>query len=181
MANILLMNGSSRENGNTARLAQIVLEGIAHQQIYMKDFSITPIIDKRHDPEGFTPVADDYEKIIRLVREHDILIFATPIYWYGMSGQMKLFIDRWSQSLRDPHFSFKEEMKSKKAFVVAVGGDDPYIKGLPLIQQFQYIFQFVGLTYIGYLIGQGNAPDEILSDQRALSEAKYWNKIFRSL
>ncbi len=72
-------------------------------------------------------------------------------------------------------------MKSKKAFVVAVGGDDPYIKGLPLIQQFQYIFQFVGLTYIGYVIGQGNAPDEILSDQRALSEAKYWNKIFRSL
>ncbi|WP_027410438.1 flavodoxin family protein [Anoxybacteroides tepidamans] len=181
MANILVLNGSSRENGNTEQLINVLLEGVAHTRIDLRNFSIRPIVDKRHTPGGFTEVADDYDQIIELVRQHDVLIFATPIYWYGMTGQMKLFVDRWSQSLRDPRFSFKEEMKAKKAFVAICGGDDPYIKGLPLIQQFQYIFQFVGLEYMGYLIGKGNAPGEVLSDQKAMRETKYWNDVFRSL
>jgi multimeric flavodoxin WrbA len=181
MAKILVLNGSSRENGNTEQLTDVMLEGVSYTRINIRDFLIQPIVDKRHDPAGFTKVDDDYDRIIELVRQHDVLVFATPIYWYGMSGHMKQFIDRWSQSLRDTRFSFKEEMKKKKGFVVICGGDDPYIKGLPLIQQFQYIFQFMGLEYIGYVIGQGNAPGDVLHDNRAISQAKYWNQFFRSL
>lgn len=180
MPNILLLNGSSRENGNTEQLTNILLQDVAHTHVNLRDFLIQPIEDKRHTPGGFTEVADDYEKLIQLVRQHDILIFATPIYWYGMSGQMKLFVDRWSQSLRDPRFSFKEEMKAKKAFVVLCGGDEPYVKGLPLLQQFQYIFQFFGTEWLGYVIGKGNAPREVLNDQQAVQQANYWNKVFRS-
>jgi multimeric flavodoxin WrbA len=181
MAKILVLNGSSRENGNTEQLTDVILEGVSCTRINIRDFLIQPIVDKRHDPEGFTTVADDYDQIIKLVRQHDVLIFATPIYWYGMSGHMKQFIDRWSQSLRDTRFSFKEEMKKKKAFVIICGGDNPYIKGLPLIQQFQYIFQFMGIEYIGYVIGEGNAPGDVLRDERAIGQAKYWNTFFRSL
>jgi multimeric flavodoxin WrbA len=181
MAKILVLNGSSRENGNTEQLTDLILEGVSCTCINIRDFLIQPIVDKRHDPEGFTTVADDYDQIIELVRQHDVLIFATPIYWYGMSGHMKQFIDRWSQSLRDTRFSFKEEMKKKKAFVIICGGDNPYIKGLPLIQQFQYIFQFMGIEYMGYVIGEGNAPGDVLRDERAIGQAKYWNTFFRSL
>ncbi|WMT20777.1 flavodoxin family protein [Parageobacillus toebii] len=181
MAKILVLNGSSRENGNTEQLTDVILEGVSSTRINIRDFLIQPIVDKRHDPEGFTTVADDYDQIIELVHQHDVLIFATPIYWYGMSGHMKQFIDRWSQSLRDTRFSFKEEMKKKKAFVIICGGDNPCIKGLPLIQQFQYIFQFMGIEYIGYVIGEGNAPGDVLRDERAIGQAKYWNTFFCSL
>jgi multimeric flavodoxin WrbA len=180
MAKILVFNGSSRENGNTDQLIHALLEGVPHTKIDLRKFSIEPIVDQRHAPGGFTTVCDDYDPIIELVRQHEVLVFATPIYWYGMSGQMKLFVDRWSQSLRDARFSFKDEMKMKKAFVAICGGDDPYIKGLPLIQQFQYIFEFVGLEYIGYIIGKGNAPGDVLSDERAMNDAKHWNQVFRS-
>ncbi|MED4989299.1 MULTISPECIES: flavodoxin family protein [Parageobacillus] len=178
MAKILVLNGSSRENGNTEQLTDVILEGVSSTRINIRDFLIQPIVDKRHDPAGFTKVSDDYDQIIELVLQHDVLIFATPIYWYGMSGHMKQFIDRWSQSLRDTRFSFKEEMKKKKAFVIICGGDNPYIKGLPLIQQFQYIFQFMGIEYIGYVIGEGNAPGDVLRDERAIGQAKYWNTFF---
>jgi multimeric flavodoxin WrbA len=181
MTNILLINGSSRENGNTEQLADVMLQGISCTRVNIRNFFIQPIVDQRHVPGGFTAVADDYDQIIEMVRQHDVLIFATPIYWYGMSGHMKQFIDRWSQSLRDTRFSFKAEMEKKKGFVVICGGDDPYIKGLPLIQQFQYIFQFMGLEYIGYLIGKGNAPGDVLHDEREISQAKYWNQFFQSL
>lgn len=64
-----------------------------------------------------------------------------------MSGTMKLFIDRWSQTLKDANYpDFKDVMSSKKAYVIAVGGDSPLLKGLPLIEQFQYIFDFLGIS-----------------------------------
>ncbi|SET81198.1 hypothetical protein SAMN05421676_108151 [Salinibacillus kushneri] len=59
-------------------------------------------------------------------------------------------------------------MRSKTAFVIAVGGDNPHIKGLPLIQQFQYIFEFAGVSFEGYVIGEGNKPGEIRHDKQAL-------------
>ena len=37
-------------------------------------------------------------------------------------------------------------------YVVIVGGDNPKLKALPLISQFQYIFEFVGSSFEGYII-----------------------------
>jgi multimeric flavodoxin WrbA len=90
-----------------------------------------------------------------------------------MSGTMKNFIDRWSQTLRDPKFpDFKTNMSSKQAYVIAVGGDDPYLKGLPLIQQFQYIFDFMGISFKGYVLGKGNKPGDIYQDKQAIFAAE---------
>ena len=46
-------------------------------------------------------------------------------------------------------------------YVVIVGGDNPKLKALPLIAQFQYIFDFVGSSFEGYVIGDANGLDEI--------------------
>lgn len=63
---------------------------------------------------------------------------------------------------------FKKQLAQKKAYVIAVGGDDPYVKGLPMIQQFQYIFDFMGISFEGYILGDGNKPRDILNDKNAL-------------
>ncbi|GED34144.1 flavodoxin family protein [Brevibacillus centrosporus] len=173
---ILVLQGSSRENGNTEQLSQLVLQGIPHTQIHLREKNIRAIHDQRHDPEGFTAVDDDYDAIVEAVLEHDVIVFATPIYWYGMSGFMKDFVDRWSQSLRDKRYSFKQALAQKQAFVITTGGDDPRVKGLPLIQQFQYIFGFVGMPFAGYIIGEGNKPGDVLQDKRAVAEASIWNE-----
>ena len=55
--------------------------------------------------------------------------------------------------------------------VVAVGGNQPTVKGLPLILQFQLIFQFFGASLNGYVIGHGHRPGDILNDQSALGQA----------
>ncbi|MED0663444.1 flavodoxin family protein [Geobacillus thermodenitrificans] len=169
---IAVIYGGTRPNGNSEILTERVIQGIATEKIYLRDFNIQPIIDMRHSKEGFQERNDDYNSIIDRILPHDILIFSTPIYWYSMSGTMKNFIDRWSQTLRDPKYpDFKSKMASKKAFVIAVGGDDPYIKGLPLIQQFQYIFDFMGIEFAGYILGNGNKPGEVLQDKVALFAA----------
>lgn len=169
---ILVLYGSSRRHGNSEALADHLTREMNATRIYLAEKQITPIVDKRHDPEGFSPVDDDHDEIIRQMLAHDVIVFATPLYWYGMSAQMKLFIDRWSHSLRDKRYEFKAGMAGKKAYVVIAGGDNPRIKGLPLVQQFNYICDFMGMEFAGYVLGKGGKPREVLNDERALQDAE---------
>lgn len=43
---------------------------------------------------GNCVIRDDMDALIEKVREADVLVFTTPIYYYEMSGQMKVFLDR---------------------------------------------------------------------------------------
>ncbi|SFB11861.1 MULTISPECIES: flavodoxin family protein [unclassified Bacillus (in: firmicutes)] len=177
---VLALLGSTRRNGNSEYLVNQILNGIEHTIIPLAEKHIEPIIDQRHTTEGFSPVQDDYDELIQHIFNHDVILFATPLYWYGMSGGMKDFFDRWSQYLRDERFDFKAELAKKKAYVVITGGRDAKIKGLPLVQQFNYIFDFVNMEFADYLIGAGVKPEEVKNDQLALNKAAHWNSTFRS-
>lgn len=177
--NILAIYGSSRENGNSEKLASYVLKDINHTAFHLRKMTIKPIMDQRHDQHGFQPVEDDFDRMIEAFLNADAVVFVTPLYWYGMSGSMKDFFDRWSQALRDERFSFKENAKDKKAYVVIAGGDSPKLKALPLIQQFQYIFDFVSMKFEGYVIGDANAPDDIVKDTKAIREAEVMNEMIK--
>jgi multimeric flavodoxin WrbA len=176
---ILALYGSSRRHGNTELLTDRVVEGLPVEKIYLIEKNIRPIDDRRHEPGGFPQVDDDYDSVLQRVLAHDTLVFATPVYWYGMSGVMKNFVDRWSQSLRDERYAFRDVMSQKSAYVVLVGGDEPRIKALPLVQQFQYIFDFMGIRLAGYVLGEGNRPGDILSDTAAMHEASLLNERLR--
>lgn len=180
--NIVTFIGSTRENGNTEYLTDVLLEEVNHHRIYLKDIVIKPIEDLRHTEEGFQPVDDDYDQIIEAILASDVLVFATPIYWYSMSGLMKNMIDRFSQAIRDQRYpTFREHLKTVETVVIAVGGDEPRVKGLPLIQQFRYTFEFLNMPLSNYVIGKASRPGEILKDQQALSQAKFLNEWLKSL
>lgn len=177
---IAIIYGGTRQKGNTEMLTEKAVQGITVEKIYLRDYTIQPIVDFRHDEEGFRTINDEHNVVIGRIMPHDILVFATPIYWYSMSGIMKNFIDRWSQTLRDDTYSdFKCSMANKKAYVIAVGGDKPRIKGLPMIQQFQYIFDFVGISFEGYVIGSGNRPGDVYYDKEAIYAANELQKKLR--
>jgi multimeric flavodoxin WrbA len=166
---IAVIYGGSRANGNTELLTERAIEGLSVERIYLREHTIKPVEDLRHTDLGFPDVNDDYNFVIDRVMGHGTLLFATPIYWYGMSGYMKNFIDRWSQTLRDSNRpDFRDKMSTMNAYVIAVGGDSPSLKGLPLIQQFQFIFDFVGASFGGYILGSGNKPGEVLHDSNAI-------------
>ncbi|RDY70913.1 flavodoxin family protein [Halobacillus trueperi] len=172
---ILTILGSSRENGNSEYLVKQAMKGIEHTQLRLSDYKIHPINDMRHTDEGFSPVDDDYESVLSEFLAHDLIIFVTPIYWFGMTSHMKLFFDRWSQYMRDDRFDFKNQVRGKKAYVITTGGSNPYVSGLPLIQQFGHIFDFVGMSFEDYVIGNAVKPGEIKEDLLALDKMNAWN------
>lgn len=174
--------GSTRYEGNSELLTDLVLKDINHKKIYIKDLYIKPIADLRHTKDGFQDVQDDYDKVIEALQNSDIVVFSTPIYWYSMSGVMKNMIDRLSQAIRDDRYpNLKEHLKKIRAIVVITGGDNPRIKGLPLIQQFQYTFEFLNMPFWSYIIGEANKPGEIMKDNIALSQAAMLNENIKSL
>lgn len=180
---ILVIYGTSRKHGNSTLLTRKLIEGTNCTEIFLMDKMITPITDLRHEEHGFSHFKpdDDYEEIIQQLLSHDVLIFSTPLYWYGMSGLLKNFIDRWSHSLRIADHNIRESMSKKKAYVIITGGDNPRYEALPLIQQFSHIFQFFKTEFTDYVIGKGNRPGEILNDPLALYHASLINADLRKL
>ncbi|GBF10412.1 flavodoxin family protein [Tepidibacillus sp. HK-1] len=176
---LLTLYGSSRKNGNSESLTKVLLQELNkedYHEIYLMNYHIKPIVDKRHSEEGFQPVEDDYEEIAQKMLNHQAVLFVTPLYWYGMSGHLKNFIDRWTGSLRSKEYDFKEIMKGKKMYVLIVGGPASPLTGLPLVQQFQLISQFLQMEFAGYVIGKGVKPKEVLEDEDSILAAKQLGK-----
>lgn len=170
---LMAIYGSTRRQGNSELLAEQVIQDLPATRLFLSEHQIPPIDDRRHAPGGFPPITGIYGQWVEQMLAHDVLIFTTPLYWYGMSGPMKNFVDHFSHALRDPRFNFREGMKTKEAYALIAGGDEARRKGLPLVQQFGYIFDFLGMRYGGYILGQGSKPGEVLQDQRALQEAAW--------
>lgn len=92
--------GSRRKKGNTFNMVNQVLEsskdkGAEVQLINLSDYKIKPCIGCEGCKDSFKCVInDDFDKIISLIQEADGVVMGSPTYWYNVSGDMKIFIDR---------------------------------------------------------------------------------------
>lgn len=71
------------------------------------------------DTTGNCVYDDDMSSLISQIRDADAFIFATPARWGLLSGEMKTFIDRLNP------LAVNEELKNKRAIIVAVGQSEP--------------------------------------------------------
>ncbi len=95
--------GSPRKEGNTDLLATEVLracreQGCQVEKIYLDDLNIRPIgpmvddFKQRRDDRA----DDDWPATAAKLMAADIVIWASPVYWQGVTAQMKCFVDRLS-------------------------------------------------------------------------------------
>lgn len=89
------------------------------------DFStlaIGPFDYARHDDR------DDFRSVIEMMLASEHIVFATPVYWYAMSGAMKVFFDRLTDLLADPDSRrIGRALAGRNIWLLATGTDD----GLP--------------------------------------------------
>ena len=100
--NIVILNGSPRKNGNTSALVQAFTEGAQSAGHTVTDF----FLDKMdiHGCKGCfgghssreCPCVqwDDMAQIYPAVKESDVVVLATPLYYWNMSGQLRTAVDR---------------------------------------------------------------------------------------
>ncbi len=137
----VIIVGSSRSQGNTTKIVdeiaarlQIDVINLSHYEISHYDYE-----SKNRD--------DDFLPLIRkIIENYDTLIFATPVYWYSMSGIMKVFFDRFSDLLR-----IEKETGRKlrgKQFAVISNSHDAQIEDDFYIP-FKRSADYLGMIYIG--------------------------------
>lgn len=99
---IIVLNGSSRKNGNTAALVQAFADGAqaaGHTvtRFDLGSMDIRPCLGccgGGKDPESPCVQKDDMQAIYPAYREADLVCLASPLYYWTISGQLKTAFDR---------------------------------------------------------------------------------------
>jgi multimeric flavodoxin WrbA/protein-tyrosine-phosphatase len=178
---VLGLQGSPRTKGNTSILLSSFLTeaerlGARTEYLDVAKKNISPCQEcGTCEKKGFCPIDDDMQQIYPLLRQADIIVMATPIFFYGPTAQMKAVIDR-SQALwarKYVHRLTDPGRKWRRGFLLALGAT----KGKNLFEGVnltaKYFFDAVGASYDGSLTyKQIEASGDIEKHPTALSDAK---------
>jgi multimeric flavodoxin WrbA len=179
---VLGIFGSPRRGGNTELLLEEALkgaekEGAEVERIHLGDFTITPCKECHGcDNTGNCVILDDMEKIYPKLLEVDVLILASPIFFYGVTAWAKALIDR-SQALWARKYLMKDPTlgkggKKRKGFFISVGATKGQKVFEGAILTVKYFFDVLNAEYVGELLYRGvEAKGDILKHPEALQQA----------
>ena len=171
---ILALIGSPRKQGNTEILVDEILLGAeskshAVEKLRLYDYEILPCLDCRRCKQAGAGYAcalrDGMQEIYPRLEEADLIIFGTPVYWYGPTAKMKLFIDR----LR-PYIASRR-LEGKEGLAVVPSEEGPECCG-PLLQMFGMSFQYLGMENAGSFLAQAYERGEIRERPGELERAR---------
>jgi protein-tyrosine-phosphatase/putative NADPH-quinone reductase len=178
---VLGLQGSPRTKGNTTILLSTFLTeaerlGARTQHLDVARKNISPCQEcGTCDKDGFCPIDDDMQQIYPLLRQADVIVMATPIFFYGPTAQMKALIDR-SQALwarRYVHKLVDPGRKWRRGFLLSLGATKGknLFEGVSLTAK--YFFDAVGASFDGSLTYRRiEKAGEITTHPTALSDAK---------
>ena len=180
--NVLGIFGSPRRDGNTELLLEETLRGAETggakvTRLHLSEFTITPCKECHGcDNTGNCVILDDMQKIYPKLLEADVIILASPIFFYGVTAWTKALIDRcqalWSRKylLKDP--SLGKEGKKRKGFFLSVGATKGPKVFEGAILTVKYFFDVLNADYVGELVFRGvEAKGDILKHPEALQQA----------
>ena len=98
---IVVLTGSPRRNGNSAYLAERFVKGAQEKghEVYRFDCAFKQVEPcracNRCGMDGLCVIKDDFNELRPHLIAADMVVFATPMYYFGISAQMKRVIDRF--------------------------------------------------------------------------------------
>ena len=141
MNKTVIIQGSSRSGGDTNKIVNYMASKNAIDVIdlYTKNIG-------HYDYEYKNKDDDFIELITNIIKTYDTIIFATPIYWYSMSGVLKVFFDRISDILRI-HKDTGRQLRGKNMAMISTSNHDDLIDGfnMPFVESAKYL----GMNYLG--------------------------------
>ncbi len=151
----VIIFGSSRSFGNTRTIINDIIADSEIPLFDLNHFNITPF-DYEHNNNG-----DDFIPLIEKLITFDTWIIATPVYWYQMSTQHKIFFDRFSDLLKIRK-DLGRKLRGKKLFVIASFGTS-YPRGFE--DTFAQMCEYLGIEYLGCsFVYSGNENKEFLDN-----------------
>jgi len=173
---VLILKGSPRKKGNSSILADQVADGARSAGAEVESFDLHNMdirpcdaCDACQGTDADCIIEDDMQILYPKLRSADAIVVASPIYWFTMSAQTKLCIDRW-YALEDPQGN---ALAGKQIGIVLTYGDtDPFTSGaINAIRAFQDMFRYVKANIAGIVYGSASKVGEIQSQQELMERA----------
>lgn len=179
---ILILNGSPRMDGNTRTALNEIAKGIRANKsgvelefidVVCHNLSGCINCDSCRKNGGSCVTPDESSSLVQKVFEADVVIFGTPVYWWGVSSQLKMLIDKFYSK----DTAFREQ--KKRIGVVAVGAAGLEDKEYELIRgQFQCICDYLGWSLIfSEPISAWNVGDLAKNTQKMEELGTFWKKL----
>ncbi|MGL4652029.1 flavodoxin family protein [Cetobacterium sp.] len=173
--------GSPRKNGNTSKITHEVIKGAESVGIETEIYNLNQLNIKgcqgcmycrTHD---LCVLKDDMEKIYASIKEADVLVIASPIYMWQVTGQVKIFLDRLFAILStngDNYEHYGSKVGNKQVIMI-------YTQGQPAEQVFQNYIEYnqnmlhlFKWDIISNIVSGGNSsPSDILKDTKNMKLA----------
>lgn len=136
----VIILGSSRSDGNTAKIVELFRSTFEADLIDLAKLNIS-YYDYEHRNRD-----DDFLPTMRKILEYDLVIFATPVYWYSMSATLKTFFDRISDCLKIEKETGRK-LRGKKMAAIACGSEETVTEGF--FVPFSSTAEYLGMKYLG--------------------------------
>lgn len=174
---VLVLLGSPREKGNSAILAEQISNGAKSgsakvETIYLHGKNIAPckacMSCQKKGSKGCS-IKDDMQEIYPKLIESDAWVIASPVYWFTISAQTKIFMDRCF-ALPAYH---KDPFRGKRiAVAMAYGDTDPFTSGcINALRTFQDAFRYTESLLVGMVYGSAMDAGKIRSNETVMQEA----------
>ena len=174
---VLILAASPRRNGNSTILALKAAEGVEAEGgeadvVRIGNLKIAPCnacdscIVK---PEAGCVIKDDMQPLYRKIKDAHGIIFATPVYWFNMSAQMKLLIDRAYAMQGKGFWAFTGK---DVGVILTYADEDVFVSGgINALRSFQDIFAYVKANLVGTVYGSADKAGDVQTNGELLQKA----------
>lgn len=179
---VVAVSSSPRLDGNSRALAAAALEGTrdAGHDGELIDLAgrMTGLLrDCRacRDAEGRCTIDDGYEEILLgHLLPADAVVLATPLYWYGVSGALKTFIDRifcFIAASYPGNRDVRERLVGKRLLVVISAEESYRGATVGVTASMQELARYLHWDLVSVITGIGNRRGEVARDPAAPVDA----------
>ena len=140
MSTIIIL-GSARRDGNTMKVATTLAQQLDARVVDLLDYQLSPYRYPADYPTGdqFTHLVETY------LLSHDHIVLASPVYWYTMSAQLKVFLDRFSDLLTT-HKALGRQLRGKQLSVLSCNNDRQINDSF--YAAFRLTADYLGMSYV---------------------------------
>ncbi|MFC1822488.1 flavodoxin family protein [Thermodesulfobacteriota bacterium] len=182
MMKVLGIYGSPREGGNSDQLLDRALEGARTAgaetlTVYARDLVMCGCIECGGcDKTGKCVVDDDMQSVYPLFEQANVVILASPIFFYGVTAQAKAVIDRsqasWCKRLIEKTPEERHLYSSGRGYLIAVGATRGKNLFEPSQMTARYFFDALDMSYEGGIFFRSLEKETAVGEQpETLQEA----------
>ncbi len=151
MKKILFINGSPERQGNTAAIAEALLNGAEAETLSLTDYRINAY--------GQTLPGDQFEEVLDEMKKADVLIIGSPVYWHNICGSVRNLLDRFYGPVEPG------ELKGRQLWFIYQGASpEPWMMeaGEYTMKRFAGLY---GMEYMGMITSVKEARKQTMGDK----------------